>query len=251
MKVGLIYQPCGLGDILFCQKIAHVIKSNGYEVYWPVISEFDWIGKYIPHFHFVSWEDSEYHLVRPPLPAQVQFPYKEIYLPETPTQITSELCFWKGFNIEHQFPHMKGKYESIGLDWRDWRDHIHFDRNHTKEDQLYYEVLGLKDNEDYVFVNRNFMTRPMPQYYEAISVNPDDYGCRVVELQVLKGFSLFDWCKVLERAVSINMIETSLNYLMESPQLFDTMSKKKLFLHHRTGNWQEVRYLFNLPWHYF
>lgn len=33
-KIGLIYQPCGLGDILFLQKLAHYIKGLGYEVYW-------------------------------------------------------------------------------------------------------------------------------------------------------------------------------------------------------------------------
>jgi hypothetical protein len=29
MKIGLIYQPCGLGDILFLQKLAHHIKDQG------------------------------------------------------------------------------------------------------------------------------------------------------------------------------------------------------------------------------
>jgi hypothetical protein len=33
MKTGLIYQPCGLGDILFLQKLAYHIKNLGYEVY--------------------------------------------------------------------------------------------------------------------------------------------------------------------------------------------------------------------------
>ena len=47
MKVGLIYVPCGLGDILFSQKIAHHIKSLGYEVYWPVLPQFNWLNDYI------------------------------------------------------------------------------------------------------------------------------------------------------------------------------------------------------------
>ena len=35
MKTGLIYQPCGLGDILFLQKGAHYIQNElGYKVYW-------------------------------------------------------------------------------------------------------------------------------------------------------------------------------------------------------------------------
>jgi hypothetical protein len=45
MKTGLIYQPCGLGDILFLQKLAHHIKDQGYEVYWPVVYEFEWFKR--------------------------------------------------------------------------------------------------------------------------------------------------------------------------------------------------------------
>ena len=39
MKIGLIYQPCGLGDILFLQKLGYKMKEMGYEVYWPVACE--------------------------------------------------------------------------------------------------------------------------------------------------------------------------------------------------------------------
>ena len=46
MKTGLIYQPCGLGDILFLQKVAYYMKGLGYEVWWPVIYEFEWLNDY-------------------------------------------------------------------------------------------------------------------------------------------------------------------------------------------------------------
>ena len=66
---------------------------------------------------------------------------------------------------------MRGKYDSIGIDWKDWRDYIKFNRNVEKENSLYYDVLGLKDDDEYVFVNRNFCTVPNPDVYSNISID--------------------------------------------------------------------------------
>jgi hypothetical protein len=76
MKTGLIYQPCGLGDILFLQKAAHYMQEElDYKVYWPVIHEFKWLSDYIPYFEFVSWGDDDQKITGPPLPESCQFPY--------------------------------------------------------------------------------------------------------------------------------------------------------------------------------
>ena len=83
-----------------------------------------------------------------------------------------------------------------------------------------------------------------------------DYGCKVVEMKILEGYSLFDWYKVLENAKEINMVETSLNFLLESPMLFDKIKDKKLTLHyrgkHNNYSWDSMdhKYIFNLPWNY-
>ncbi len=36
----LIDQPAGLGDIIFCQKLADHVIDLGYEVIWPVSVEY-------------------------------------------------------------------------------------------------------------------------------------------------------------------------------------------------------------------
>jgi hypothetical protein len=249
MKIGLIYQPCGLGDILFLQKLAHHIKDQGYEIYWPVVSEFEWLNDYIPDFNFISWGDKEVKLTRPPLPDHVQFPGIEHYLPEKQTEITDDLFYFQGFG--NYQPIMAGKYDSVGMDWKDWRDHIKFVRNQEKEDKLFYDVLGLKDDDVYVLVNRYWCTRPQVEICDRISVNPADYGgAQVVEAKHIEGYSLFDWCKVIEKAAAYNFIETSWNYLFETSELFDKVKDKPMFLHHRWGDWSQTRYLFNLPWQY-
>lgn len=248
-KIGLIYQPCGLGDILFLQKVAYHIKDLGYEVYWPVVHELAWLNDYIPDFNFVSWGDTETKLTGPPLPDSVKFPFKEQYLQEKQTEITDELYYFQGFIPGD--PIMAGKYNQIDLDWSDWRDYVRFNRNKEKENSLFYDVLGLKDEDEYVFVNRTFATRPHLMFYEHISNSPDHYKCNVVEMSIVPGYSLFDWFKVFAQAKKIHMIETATNYFLESPELYDTMSKKDLTLYHRPwGSWSEIDYLFNLPWKY-
>ena len=46
-KICLIRQPAGIGDIFFTQKIAKYYISEGYEVIWPVIPQFEFIKDYI------------------------------------------------------------------------------------------------------------------------------------------------------------------------------------------------------------
>jgi hypothetical protein len=256
MKTGLIYQPCGLGDILFLQKIAHHIKNKGYDVYWPVICEFEWLNEYIDDFTFITDPEDKFiphqGLI---LSDKINFPKKEYYSNKIQTEITEDLFFFQGF-ISCD-PIMSGKYDSINIDWRDWRSYIKFNRNIEKENILYYDILGLKDDEEYVFVNRNFCTRPNPSIYRQISIDENDYGCKVIEMNLIPGYSMFDWCKVLENCKEINMVATSFNFLLESPALFDRIKTKKLTLHHRCSNhynsgnyWNDVKYLFELPWNY-
>lgn len=244
-KIGMIYQPCGLGDILFLQKLAHHMKDEGYDVYWPVVHELEKLNDYIPEFNFISWSDEGNLLTRPPLPDNVNFPYMNSYLPETATSKTDEFYFFQGFvNVN---PIMAGKYNTIGMDWKDWRDYVRFDRNIEKENSLYYDVLGLKDGEEYVLRNNNYRTRPAVAKYNLPITNHD---CKVIDLSIMEDFFFFDWCKVFENAKEVTMIETSFNYLLESPQMFDTMKTKKLNLHHRSRNFSNVQYLFDLPWNY-
>ena len=59
MKICLIRQPAGLGDILFCQKIAkRIIEKYNLDIIWPVIPQFEWISQYLSsdRITFVSTE---------------------------------------------------------------------------------------------------------------------------------------------------------------------------------------------------
>ena len=108
---------------------------------------------------------------------------------------------------------MQRKYNVINADWRDWRDYVKFERNIDKENELFYNVLGLKDGEDYVYVNRHWQTRPTKEVYSGISDDPETYGCKVVQHDIIEGFSVFDWCKVFINAVEIHTVHTGICYI--------------------------------------
>ena len=69
MKPCLIRQPAGLGDILFTQKIAKLLLSQGRcnSVVWPLVSQYDYIEPYIgtPGIKYVN--------------ENVDFEFKELY----------------------------------------------------------------------------------------------------------------------------------------------------------------------------
>ena len=105
MKVGLIYQPCGLGDILFMQKLGYHMQDQGYKVYW-LDSRIQMANDYIDDFEFVSWEDEGNPTST--IPDAPQFPFKEEYIQGVPSKITDELYFLQG---EGYTELMNGKYE--------------------------------------------------------------------------------------------------------------------------------------------
>jgi hypothetical protein len=247
MKECLVFLPGGLGDILFMQKLSYLFTEDGYKVTWPIFSEFKWLLDYIPHINWVVLENWE---VGNPLPENLDFPGKEFYNNKIPTFERENFLYYNGHGNEEYGPEMQRKYNVVSADWRDWRDYVLYARNKEKEDELFYDVLNLKNDEEYVYVNRHWQTRPVKQYYPHISIDPEDYGCRVIEHQILDQFSIFDWTKVLEKSSGIYMIETSINYILESPSLFDSVKNKPLHLWHRTGDWSVVKPLHNLPWIY-
>jgi hypothetical protein len=143
---------------------------------------------------------------------------------------------------------MKSKYSDLGMDYTDWSNYFTFKRNTKKENDL-YDLLGLNEGDEYIFINRNYMMRPSVVPYTKISNSPSDYNnLKLIELSIMDGFTIFDWLKVIENAKEIHMIETSLNYILETKQV--KLKADKLNLYSRINNFVEVDYLFKLNWNY-
>lgn len=229
MKICLFKQPAGIGDIFFCQKIARVMIQNKYQIVWPLRKDITWIRDYIRDIYFPSVEDT--------------FPGKDIFDRGAGCVIEENGAFISTAtaDITHNDGKiMSSKYSMLGLDYSDWQDYFKFERNLDKEDELYYNVLGLKDDSEFIFINNLYNT----DIRDSNLLSKEQFDMPVVELRILDSFTLFDWCKVLERAKKIYTINTSINYIIE---VLDTTYDEYVIYAHDEKNKSEIDYLFKKP----
>jgi len=221
-KSCIIEQPAGLGDIFFTQKIAETLIFNEYEVYWPVQSSILWINDYLintKHIHYVN----QHTFIAPNNAITITL--------DGAQNITGGLI-------------MPSKYEILKIDWLDWADYFNFQRNTKKEDELYYDVLGLKDNEKYTFINKYYGTPPGHKIYN-VEENPNEKN---INLEMIENFTIFDWLKVIENANRISIIDTCLNYMIEKIQI--KTNDLTCYCRHGEYTYNQISHLFNKNWQY-
>ena len=208
----LIRQPAGWGDIIFCQKIAAKLIEQGYHVHWPVVDfYYDTVNKYMKKDGITFCRETD------------EFPFKDAYnagiMPPSrdheenlyiPLQYADKLM-----KSEIPFDVLSIKYKIINLDYFDWTDYVAFDRDLERENRLFYEHFGLKDDSKYVIVNRWFGTT-VDGYRKDMNI-PEDM--QVIEMEPLGFDNIFDWCKLFENATEIHTVDTAICYIMEKLNL--------------------------------
>jgi len=152
--------------------------------------------------------------------------------------------FWQndyGVRDEDTCMVMHSKYIMMQLDWKNWSEGFQFNRKIDKENELYYNVLGLKDDSEYVFVNRYANTENRKNNELVFP----DFDIPIVDLQILNGFSLFDWCKVIENAKEIHTVHTSMPYLIDRLNI----KAKKYYMYQgiHNPNVEHIPFLNNTP----
>ena len=229
MKLCLIKQPAGIGDVFFCQKIARVMIERGYDIVWPLKPEIHWIQKYIKDIWFPMITDN--------------FPMNEIYSNGVGFSIENNLAFISTATADmthNDGKIMSSKYSMLDMDYSNWQYYFHFERNIDKENDLYYNILGLTDDSEFVFISNLYNT----EIRDSKFISPKQFDLPVVELQILDGFTLFDWCKVLEKAKKIHTVNTSINYIID---VLNTSYDEYIIYAHDEKNKTEINYLFQKP----
>ena len=226
MKNVIIKQGAGIGDILFSLKIAKIIHEKyGSQIIWPLHTfvlkelreyikvpyikwvdekDYDWLNNY-KYFTKTSGPISSWvgpHVIKINNDTII-FPLCEAA--QTPTGK------FKGGSIMCQ------KYETFKLSFENWQDSIVIQRNKEKEEDLFYNVLQLNDEDEYTYVHRKFNARPgLPVdslFMPDVIIKPVG---KVVEGNLIPGFCVFDWLKVFENAKDIHVVSTSLFYILEA-----------------------------------
>lgn len=231
-KVCLINQPAGIGDVFFVQKIVDKFLSDGHNVVYPLEPQLMFIKDYIKKENLLFYSLNE------------NFPFKEHF--NNISIVNGENFIYLPLKYADRFYNgscMEAKYKMVGIDFKGWQQHFKFERNIKKENELYYNILNLSDDSNYTLLSNTWGTQPnfatKEIYYE-----PSD---NIINLRFIDGYTIFDWCKVIENANQISIVDTSLNYIIDTLKL----KSEKLFLNSRftPPNFSHIINLFNTNWY--
>ena len=131
------------------------------------------------------------------------------------------------------------------MDYNGWQNYFKFSRNEEAENILFYDVLKLDDHVKYSFVN---MLYASPPEVARKSFDASGIDSRVVEMSMVDGYTIFDWCKVIEKASQIYCVDTSLFYIIDLLDLKAT--RLEAYSKFDPPDYMHIDGLFNTPWKY-
>ena len=200
MRVGIINQYGGLGDIFFCYRIAESLLKHVDQVLWAVPPKYDFLNEYFinPKIKFVveSNKDNKYNLGENIIANESVF-----YLPVTYNTMSSD-----GFD-------MTQKYKSLPfeLDWNTRYETLQFKRNTKREERLINEI-GFEPSQDLTLLNMNFGTPPIHcSQHGQISINET----KVLKLDYLGWDRIFDWLPFLLNCKNFYTVETAWTHIAD------------------------------------
>lgn len=222
----IILQPFGIGDVIFSMG---AIKMLNDKILWPVLPEYaSDLNRAYPDIHFIDW-----NLVK------VDYNRKDRHFHQDAEVIPLR---WQDVPI---WECMKNKFAYFGLDWKLWRPGAMWKRDYEKEFAL-VKRLDIERGEKFNLINIKWGCqsrdglRPGASY---VSFKAVDNGLRNIVLDIIPGYSLFDWSTIIERAANIHTVSTSLLYLIELLRL----SAKEIHLYRRPNekDFKNVDYIFS------
>jgi len=195
MKV-IINQPFGIGDVLFLSPL--VAQLDVEHIIWPVVDHYYWVKDYVKINNLTFVKSSEFNPSNYEGYTDVPFQHAHSLIPQ------AEDC-------------MKAKYMLLEADPELWRT-LNFTRNTEKETQL-KQYLNINPNDKFIFVNNNFAG---PEYNYKVDIKPQS-NLKIIHQEYIDGFTLLDWCGVLEQANEIHTVSTAIFFVIEALKLEKTL----------------------------
>lgn len=199
----LIMQAAGIGDILFCQKIADQLGDRYKKpIVWPILKEIFWVKDYLyshPNVEYVEYDEDTYGKYA----AQ-----KQPYIIED--MLVVPIC--SADQNDFKLPIMQCKFKMCNLDHSNWTQHIRIKRNKEREQALYDLVVK---QPGYIYINKIFSTPPNQTESPFVTIG-NTLSDFYVHHQMIEGYNLFDWLKVVENAIEIHTVSTGNFYIFEA-----------------------------------
>lgn len=206
MKNCLIYQPCGLGDIIWLQPMVDNLIQDGYVVYYPVIElYYDMLKEQVKKENLIWVREDE------------DFPLKFLYGTHIKQNINQDIYLPVSF-ANYFLPKcsvMISKYYYMNMPIKNWHKHIPIKRNLDKERDL-INCYRIDLQKPFSLINMTYGTPPnhVTRKWESSS-NIEQVIVMSFEKDKANGFTLFDWIGAIEKASEIHTVETALCYLVD------------------------------------
>lgn len=228
-KVLGIVQPKRLGDLLIILPIARWFFDRGFEILWPICSEWMYLQSYVSYVKFVDI-------------GTLNGSYEKALAYLTPkVDRVLDLGMGIGRKVDEIMPFDAWKYKEAGVPFQE-RQNLQINRNYEKEDLL-KKHLGLK--KPYTVTHSTGCCKA--------------FNFRIpnsVEVQPVEGFSLIDWAGVVEDAEKLYCVDSSITNLAEGLGFlknkrfvkFNDNLKEGINLVRLSYDWQNIE---KLPVHFF
>jgi len=205
-----IYHHLGLGDHFMCNAIVR-IKAKTYEKIFlfvkpKYLQHISYMYRDLQNIKFIAMDDSE---VR----SFMQFNNNNYLIightPEYFKKIKTGIHFDEGF------------YNMVEIPLENKWDNFYFERDIEKEKHAFYNLINLKDDEEFIVVhddpknNRNFKSEYIPKNIKII--NPNNFP----------EVGIFDFLYTFEKAKELHLMNSSFLNLIDCIQL----QTNKLILH--------------------
>jgi hypothetical protein len=235
-----IDQPCGLGDIFFCQKLTYLLATNDNKIIWPVNDNLLYIKNYIRNEYvtFIKLSETDRFI------DQFKSNTTDILIDEKEENIYLPI---KNSNVKLGRPIMESKYKFINGSTDDWQNYFNIDRNIDRENNLYYDILKLNDDSVYNVVNKKYGTPPITAIKNEVCSNNSFDN---IEIDFIDGINVFDWCKVLENSRNIFTIDTCFMFIIEKLSFKHSNVGLHVWSRHNPADFFDIETIFSKNWNF-
>ena len=222
-------QYFGLGDIIFTQTLIKEICAKEDRILWGVYRDFvEGLNRAYPEVMFVPYDT-----------IKIDYEKKE---DQISNWVRTVPIRWSDSILGVTYnDHMKSKYMLYNLDFKEWTKHAKYIRNREREEKLLDLVVG-----------RNIGFRPYNLVNETFNTTLDGHrqiklnnSLANIYLTKINGYSLFDWSLIIEQAVEVHTVSTSLFYLLELLELDQPLH---LYARPNDPGFDHISYLFTKPY---
>ena len=189
-----IVQPLRLGDIFIILPIAKWYFDRGYEIHWPIGSEYMWIQDYVNYVKFL-----DVGVVN----SQVNYKNAHEKLHGMVDSIL-DLGMGIGLKVDTETPFDLWKYQKAKVPFSE-RQNLVINRNYSKEASL---KKHLKLPVSYTIMHSH-----------GNGVKSYDFKVNGVEVKPIPGYTLLDWIGVFEDAKDFYCVDSSIANVLEGLQI--------------------------------